>query len=278
VVWKHIVAVPSEATIVFPNLNLLGDGASTVCLAQLGHASAEAMLRFLEGGILPARVDFITRADIKRVISNCTICERFGSKPLLPRAAIPSDVKFNESVYIDVFYIDGHPVFSAVCAGTRYTEASFMVSKRTADLWDTLQRIWILPLAVCPLNIRLDSASEHRSDEMSGLASGCGIELNFSPVEAHWSLGRGERVHSLIRNIYHRVHMHAPYLALETKLAWSVFVLNATPPRDGTAALLLVFGTLPCLPVSGLDQAAALRNDCLLTVMLIARERGGAPE
>jgi hypothetical protein len=99
------------------------------------------MLRFIEGVILPAGVDSITRADIKRVISNCTICERFGSKPLPPRAAIPSDVKFNESVNIDDFYIDKHSVLSAVCAGTRYTAAGFMVSKSTADLWNTLQRI-----------------------------------------------------------------------------------------------------------------------------------------
>jgi hypothetical protein len=61
--------------------------------------------------------------------------ERFGSKPLGPRAAIPSDVRFNQSVYIDVFYIAGHPLLPAVCAGTRYTAAVFMVSKRTADLW-----------------------------------------------------------------------------------------------------------------------------------------------
>jgi hypothetical protein len=101
---------------------------------KLGQASAEAMLRFLEGGILPAGVDSITRADIKRVISNCIICERFGSKPLRPRAAIPSGAKFDESVYIDVFYIDGHPVLSAVCAGTRYTAAGFLVSKSSADL------------------------------------------------------------------------------------------------------------------------------------------------
>jgi hypothetical protein len=80
-------------------------------------------------------------------------------------------------------------------------------------------------------------------------------------------------VHSLIRNKYHNVHMNAPYLALETKLAWSVFALSATPPRDGTAASLLVFGTLPRLPVSGLNQAAPLRNDCRLTVMLIARAK-----
>jgi hypothetical protein len=66
--------------------------------------------------------------------------------------------------------------------------------------------------------------------------------------------------------------MHAPYLALETKLAWSVFVLNATLPRDGTAASLLVFDTLLRLPVGGLDQIAPLRNGCRLPFMLIARE------
>jgi hypothetical protein len=127
-------------------------------------------------------------------------------------------------------------------------------------------------LAGCPLNIRLDSASEHRSDKMSGLSSGCGIEVKISPVEVHWSLGSGERRHSLIRNVCHKVHMHAPYLVLETKLSWSVFALNATPPRDGTAASLLVFGTLLRLPVSGLDQDSPLWSDCRLTVMLIARE------
>jgi hypothetical protein len=88
----------------------------------------------------------------------------------------------------------------------------------------------------------------------------------------HWYLGSGERVHSLIRSTYRKVHMLAPYLALETKIAWSVFALNATPPRDSTAASLLVFGTLPRMPVSVLDLAAPLRNDCRLTVMLIARK------
>jgi hypothetical protein len=50
---------------------------------QLGHASAEAMLRFLEGDILPAGVDFITRADIERVISNCNIISASALDPNL---------------------------------------------------------------------------------------------------------------------------------------------------------------------------------------------------
>jgi hypothetical protein len=83
-----------------------------------GHTSAEAILRVLEGGIRPDGVNAITRADLKRVISNCTISERLRSKPLRPRAAIPSEFKSNESVHIDFLYIDEHPVLTAVCAGT----------------------------------------------------------------------------------------------------------------------------------------------------------------
>jgi hypothetical protein len=66
--------------------------------------------------------------------------------------------------------------------------------------------------------------------------------------------------------------MHAPHLSLETELAWSVFALIATPPLDGTAASLLVFGALPLLPSSSLNQAKSLRNDWRLTVMLTAHK------
>jgi hypothetical protein len=72
---------------------------------QRGHAISEAMMRFLEGDILPAGVDAKTRADTKRIISKHTIHDRFGFEPLRPTAAMPSDIKFSESVYIDVFYI-----------------------------------------------------------------------------------------------------------------------------------------------------------------------------
>jgi hypothetical protein len=51
---------------------------------QLGHARAEAMLRFLEVDILPVGVDSITRADIKRVIRNCTIYKRFDPNLYAP--------------------------------------------------------------------------------------------------------------------------------------------------------------------------------------------------
>jgi hypothetical protein len=81
---------PESAQIRPPKVaNVISFSALSNMHTQLGHDSAEAMLGFLEVGILPAGVDFITFADIKRVISNCTICERFGFKPLLPRAAIP---------------------------------------------------------------------------------------------------------------------------------------------------------------------------------------------
>jgi hypothetical protein len=64
--------------------NVISFGALSNMHTQLELARAEAMLRFLEGCILPAGVDSITRADIKRVVSNCTICERFWIQTSAP--------------------------------------------------------------------------------------------------------------------------------------------------------------------------------------------------
>jgi hypothetical protein len=58
---------------------------------------------------------------------------------------LPSDVNFKETDYIDIKYIDGHPVLSVVSAAIRYTALGFMVGKSTIYLQDTLQRIWIFP-------------------------------------------------------------------------------------------------------------------------------------
>jgi hypothetical protein len=57
--------------------------------SQLGHARAEAMLRFLEGGILPAGVDSIMRADIKRIISNCYYLRALWIQTSTPQSSYP---------------------------------------------------------------------------------------------------------------------------------------------------------------------------------------------
>jgi hypothetical protein len=87
---------------------------------QIGHASAEAMLRFLEGDILPAGVDSITRADIKRVISNCTICERFGSKLYVPeQLSHQTSSSTNQSILM-------FSTLMVLCAAKDETSVEFM--------------------------------------------------------------------------------------------------------------------------------------------------------
>jgi hypothetical protein len=85
-------------------------------------------------------------------------------------------------------------------------------------------------------------------------------------------------VNFLIRIVYHKVHMKAPSLSLKIKLAWSVLALNNTPPRDGTAASVLVFGNLPRLPVSGLDQNCTLTERLSINCLAYYARRGGTPE
>jgi hypothetical protein len=56
-------------------------------------------------------------------------------------------------------------------------------------------QIWVLNYTGAPSVVRLDAAVEHTSQERGELAASSEIELVFSPVEAHWSFGTGERTH-----------------------------------------------------------------------------------
>jgi hypothetical protein len=154
----------------------------------------------------PSSVTDSDRALLKEVVEECTVCEKFGPRPRRQRAIIPAAVVFNHEVAIDVYYIHGFPALSVVCTATSYVSSSFLESRKSSVIWDTFMRIWVLNYAGAPAVVRLDAAGEHTSQEFRDLAASSGIELVFSAIEAHWSLGIGERVHSSIRSIFQKLH------------------------------------------------------------------------
>jgi hypothetical protein len=63
-------------------------------------------------------------------------------------------------------------------------------------------QIWVMNYTGAPSVVRLDAAGEYTSQKFRELAASSGIEFVFSPVEAHWSFGTGEHIHSSIRSIF----------------------------------------------------------------------------
>jgi hypothetical protein len=132
-------------------------------------------------------------------------------------------------------------------------------------------RIWVMNYTGAPSVVRLDAAGEHTSQEFRELAASYGIELVFSPVEAHWSLGTGEWIHSSIRSIFQNLHIASPTLSYVTKLKAADFAFNCTPPRTGIPPSVLVYGQIPRLPCADTEAAPSLPNDTRIGLMSIAR-------
>jgi Reverse transcriptase (RNA-dependent DNA polymerase) len=237
---------------------------------KLGHATADTTERFLS----IAQPEPLTNSDrklLKEVLNECVVCEKFGPRPRRLRAIIPANVVFNHEVTLDVYYLHGYPALSVMCTSTSFVASSFLESRSSSNIWDTFTRIWCFSYNGTPTFLRLDAAGEHTSREFRELAAASGIQLVFSPVESHWSLGAGERVHASLRNIFQKLHLAAPLTSYATKLKTADFAFNTCPPRQGSPPSLLVFGQVSRPPCADIDSYPALKNDERLGIMAVAR-------
>jgi transposase InsO family protein len=118
-------------------------------------------------------------------------------------------------------------------------------------------RIWVMNHTGAPSLVRLDAAGEHTSQEFREIATSSGIELVLSPVEAHWSLGTGERIHSSLRFIFQK-HIASQTLSYVTKLKAADFAFNCKPPRTVIPPSVLVYEQISVLPCAGTEAAPHL--------------------
>jgi hypothetical protein len=81
------------------------------------------------------------------------------------------------------------------------------------------------------------------------LCDGVGVSIKISPVESHNSLGQNERLHSPLRWCYISIKNDVPSLPEDTCLRVSVMAINDTVGPNGLIPTLLVFGTMPQLPL-----------------------------
>ena len=72
-----------------------------------------------------------------------------------------------------------------------------------------------------------------------------GIELRISGVEAHNSLGIGERLHEPLRRIYRKIIFDFPQIDRNIALKLSIKAMNDTHGDNGLVPSLVVFGIIP---------------------------------
>ena len=76
------------------------------------------------------------------------------------------------------------------------------------------------------------------------------------PCESYNSLGPVERYHAPLRRIYSKIKIENPSLSNQVVLSIVVHGMNSTANPEGLMSILLVFGSVPKIPIGNLEHLA----------------------
>ena len=213
------------------------------------HPSKQKLLNLLKRGT-PDSITAETAGVIQDIVDNCAGCKRFGIRPYRFRVSVPGDqIVFNHEVAIDLFWVGGNPILHVVDTHTGYQNVGLPKSLSAQHVWEAFLEAWVTVYVGMPNRIRADQGSVLTSKFWDDVTALHGVELQFSGVESHNSIGIGERYHAPLRRVFRVIRSQYPNLDPEIALRLAVKASNDTLGPDGYVPSRLVYGVDPALPV-----------------------------
>ena len=216
------------------------------------HPHQDKLLNLLRRA-RPADLDPQTRSILREISESCDICQRLGPEPILFKATLPSvdDIIFGEELSIDLMFIDSEVVLHVVDTATRFSAATFLkeYGQSVEGIWLAFIEAWCTIYTGYPNRLRTDAGSVFTSPRWKYLTDMSRIELRVSAVEAHNSLGIGERLHAPLRHIYRKIKSDFAQISPGILVNVAVKATNDTNGENDLVPSLLVFGIVPRFPI-----------------------------
>ena len=122
---------------------------------RFGHPSALRLKNILER----AEYSTVDRNIIDQITKYCEHCQRHSQAPHRFRFTLRDDeLRFNNSIIVDVFYINGKPVLHIVDEATRYQAGRWLKDMSARVAWETLRLCWIDTYLGPQIELRLTPA------------------------------------------------------------------------------------------------------------------------
>jgi hypothetical protein len=161
----------------------------------------------------PDDLDKDTIAILQNISQSCETYQRLGPRPIRFKFSIPptDDIVFGDEVSIDLMFISGKAILHIVDTAIRFSAATFIDSnlatygQSVEVVWLAMMGTWFTVYTGYPNRLRVDAGSIFSSNRWKQLSDMTSIRLRISGVEAHNSLGIGERLHEPLRRIYKKV-------------------------------------------------------------------------
>ena len=235
---------------------------------QYFHPSPTKLYNLLKR-VRPEDVNADTLEALNEITEHCDPCQRIKRAPLRFRVSFGAEhVRFNERILVDMMFIDGAPVLHIIDEGTKFSAARFLPNQQTGTIWKTILECWAVIYTGLPHRILTDQGSNF-GDAFVEIGRAHNVEVQRTGVEAHSSLGLGERYHGPLRNTYRKLRISYPNADKALTLAMAVKAMNDTLGPEGIVPSALVFGEYPQvftesedpLPRATLDERAKMAEE-----------------
>ena len=221
---------------------------------QFAHASAESLFKLLN----TADKDKLTPEtyhNLQEITRRCDPCQRIANSPLRFRVSLGSEnLCFNETVFIDVMYIENRPVLHNVDSATHFSASRFLPDMSVKTVCSTIVECWASIYTGLPNRIRVDAGSNFGESFIS-LAKASSVDVDPSGIETHSSLFIGERYHQPLLKTFLKLKLQYDKVQDSALLAMSVKAMNDTLDPEGCVPSTLVFGEYPAPILSGFERA-----------------------
>lgn len=238
---------------------------------QFAHPSSDRLKQLIwNSGVKDSVIDKVVD-DVSR---NCDVCKRFRRAPPRPVVSFPLATEFNETVAMDIKFINTRPVLHLIDHATRYSRACVLNNKKPMSVIQAVLTHWIQIFGQ-PVQFLTDNGGEFVNSELIELSEKFNIVLLTTAAESAWSNGLCERHNGVIADMVSKVQADSG-ISLELAIPWAISAKNALANVYGFSPNQLVFGRNVRLPDVHNDKPPAqnrYHSNDLITRHLLALHR-----
>ena len=224
---------------------------------QFAHPSSERLKQLIRNsGVCDSGIDKL----VDDVSQSCDICKKFRRSPPRPVVSFPLATEFNETVAMDLKFINSRPVLHMIDHATRYSTACLLSNKKPASVIQGVMTHWIQIFGY-PTQVLTDNGGEFVNSELIELAETFNIVLKTTAAESAWSNGMCEKHNGVIGDMVAKIQMDSD-CSLELALSWALSAKNSLMNVYGFSPNQLVFGYNVRLPDVHTDKLPAQNRSC----------------
>ena len=193
------------------------------------------------------------------ITTNKVVCLHYTRPPPRSVESVPVATRFNQTVALELSFMEGKPVLHMIDALTRFSVSSVIRSKEANVIIESIFKNWITIFGVPGMFIS-DYSGEFANCGVISMGEAFNIRVVTTASESAWANGLCKKYNAVLGEMVNKI-LEEVSCSLEVAVAWANSAKNALRTVHGFSPAQLVFGFNPMLPCVQNDKPPALSTE-----------------